>query len=166
MKESVRSGFSVEEAGEELIAISERHRGEKGNTIVLLQELQEAFGYIPEEAVKWVAECLGIPESRFFGIATFYAQFHLAKRGRNIITACSGTACHVKGAEKLIARAQRELGLNEGEGTTGDLEFTLEKVACLGTCSMAPAVVINRSVYGRVKPERLAREIKGLKKRK
>ncbi|GBE06163.1 NADP-reducing hydrogenase subunit HndA [bacterium BMS3Abin10] len=137
---------------------------EEGNIISLLQLIQDEFGYIPESTVGWFSGRLDIPESRFYGIATFYARFYQKERGKNIITACCGTACHVKGADRVINAARIELGLAEGENTTDDMDFTLEQVACVGACSIAPVVIINKKVYGRQTSGRLTREIKALKK--
>ena len=135
-----------------------------GNTVTLLQELEEAFGYIPEEAVNWFSKKLDIPASRFFGVATFYAQFHLKPRGKNVITVCTGTACHVKGSESLMSSLRKKLNLTDGEDKTGDGRFTVEHVACEGTCSMAPVVLINGKVYGNLTTNKLLREIKALEK--
>ena len=140
------------------------YREKEGNIITLLQEAQEAFGYIPEEAVSYFSEKLDIPPSRFYGVSTFYSQFYLQPRGKNIITACCGTACHVKGAERLISAAVRDLKLREDQDTTPDGEVTLEKVACLGTCSMAPVMVINHKMHGKMTIEKLKKEIKSLTK--
>ena len=139
-------------------------RENEGNLISMLQDIENAFGYLPEKAVNWFASKLDINPSRFYGIATFYSQFHLKPRGRNIITACSGTACHVKGSEKLISAAAMELNLREEQDTTEDGEITLERVACLGTCSMAPVVLINKKIHGKMTSEKLKKEIKSLKK--
>jgi NADH:ubiquinone oxidoreductase subunit E len=141
------------------------YKEKEGNVISLLQEIQEEFGHIPEESVVWFSKKLEIPESRFFGVATFYSQFHLKPRGKNIITACCGTACHVKGAERLMSAAARELNLSGEQETTDDGEITLEKVACLGTCSMAPVVVINKKMHGQMTPEKLKKEIKTIRKK-
>ncbi len=135
-----------------------------GNVITLLQDTQEAFGYVPAEAAYWFSKELDIPASRFFGIATFYAQFHMKPRGKHIITACCGTACHVRGAERLVNAMKRELKLGEDEDTTPDREITIEKLACLGTCSMAPVVVINKKMLGKMTPDRVTKEVKALKK--
>lgn len=143
--------------------IIERYRARNGNIIFLLQETQAEFGYIPREAVSFFSEELGIAPSRFFGVATFYSQFRLQPAGRNRITACCGTACHVKGAEKIIRNIRRELDLPEGQDTTADGEFTLEEVACLGTCSFAPVVLINGNVHGRAKPQNVTAKIKSLR---
>jgi NADH:ubiquinone oxidoreductase subunit E len=136
-----------------------------GNIISLLQELQEEFGYIPENAVYWFSRKLDIPASRFYGIATFYAQFHLSPRGKNIITTWCGTACHVKGSERLLTGLMKELDLPEGADTTGDQAFTIEKVNCVGACSIAPVVIINKKVHGKVSTDVLMKEIRKLKEK-
>jgi NADH:ubiquinone oxidoreductase subunit E len=134
-----------------------------GNIISLLQDIESAFGYIPEDAVMWFSRKLDIPASRFFGISTFYAQFHLSPRGKNIITTCCGTACHVKGSERLMTGLLRELNLPEGGSTTADKEFTIERVNCVGACSIAPVVIINDKVHGKMSADNLMKEIKRLK---
>lgn len=134
----------------------------EGNIISILQDLQNVFGYIPEKTVAWFSKKLDIPESRFFGIITFYAQFHTKPRGDNLITACCGTACHVKGSDRLISRLRQDLNLAEGEDTTGDKKFTLERVACVGACSIAPVLIINKKVHGEMSVNRLLKELKGL----
>ncbi|MBI5640118.1 MAG: NAD(P)H-dependent oxidoreductase subunit E [Nitrospirae bacterium] len=143
--------------------IYEGHKKNEGNIISLLQDIQSAFGYIPEDVVIWFSRRLDIPASRFFGIATFYAQFHLTPRGKNIITTCCGTACHVKGSERLINGLMTELDLADGESTTCDKEFTLEKVNCVGACSIAPVVIINDKVHGKVSADNLMKEVRKLK---
>ena len=143
--------------------IYESHREHEGNIISLLQDIQNEFGYIPEDVVNWFSRRLDIPASRFFGIVTFYAQFHLTPRGKNIITTCCGTACHVKGSERLINGLLKELSLPEGESTTPDKEFTLERVNCVGACSIAPVVIINDKVYGKMSADNLMKEVKKLK---
>lgn len=143
--------------------LANNFKEKEGNIISLLQETQETFGYIPEEAVYFFSKELDIPASRFFGVSTFYAQFYLKPRGKNIITACCGTACHVKGAEKLINNAKRELNLTDENNTTDDKKFTLEQVACVGACSIAPVVIINKKVYGKMTTDKLTKEIKTLR---
>lgn len=140
--------------------ILEKYRDTKGNIIPLLQDIQDIFGYIPEDAVDLISKRLNIPESKLYGVTTFYAQFHLRPRGENIITACCGTACHVKGSELIINSIRTILGLGSGEDTTRDQKFTLEKVACIGTCSMAPVIVINKDVYGGITPDKITRTLK------
>ena len=143
--------------------IYRNHRDNEGNIISLLQEMQGEFGYIPEDAVAWFSKKLDVPASRFFGIATFYAQFHLEPRGKNVVTTCCGTACHVKGSEKLLNGLLKELKLAEGESTTPDKNFTVEKVNCVGACSIAPVVIVNKKVFGKVSSDQLMKEIKRLK---
>jgi len=138
-------------------------RENEGNIISLLQDIQAGFGYIPEEVVLWFSKRLDIPASRFFGIATFYAQFHLQPRGKNIVTTCCGTACHVKGSERLLSGLIRELDLPEGQDTTDDREITLDKVNCVGACSIAPVVIINNKVHGKMTADNLMKEIKKLR---
>jgi len=142
------------------------HIENEGNVISLLQNIQHEFGYVPEDAVMWFSKKLDIPASRFYGIATFYAQFHLAPRGKNIVTTCCGTACHVKGSERLITGLEKELCLSAGESTTEDKEFTLEKVNCVGACSIAPVVIINDKVHGKMTADNLMKEVRKLKEPK
>jgi len=150
----------MEKILEKICTDYEKH---EGNIISLLQNIQNEFGYIPEDAVIWFSRKLDIPASRFFGIVTFYAQFHLTPRGENIITTCCGTACHVKGSERLINGLLKELSLPEGESTTPDKEFTLERVNCVGACSIAPVVIINDKVHGKMSADNLMKEVKKLK---
>ena len=139
--------------------ITEKYREKNGNIIFLLQETQEALGYIPKQAIDFFSEELNIASSRIYGVATFYSQFRLKPIGKNIIVACCGTACHVKGAEKIINGLRRGLELSENEDTTADGKFTLEKVACLGTCSFAPVALINGKVHGKTNIDALLKEI-------
>jgi NADH-quinone oxidoreductase subunit E len=145
--------------------IIDQYRSNGGNVISLLQDTQEAFGYIPRQAVDYFSDQLGIAPSRFYGVATFYSQFRLHPAGRNKITACCGTACHVRGAERILNSIKRELKLGEEEETTPDNEFTVEKVACLGFCSFAPVVLINGEVLGKTNADPVLKEIRKLKKR-
>lgn len=148
---------------DKLSKILENYKNHEGNLISLLQDIQGEFGYISEEAVSSLARKLEIPPSNFFGVATFYSQFHLKPRGKNIITACTGTACHVKGADKLITGIQKEIGLSAGEDTSKDMGFTLEKVNCVGACSIAPVVIVNSKVVGKASQDIIVKEIKTLK---
>jgi NADH:ubiquinone oxidoreductase subunit E len=135
----------------------------EGNIITILQDIEKNFGYIPEDAVNWFSRKLDIPASRFFGTATFYSQFHLKPRGKNVITVCRGTACHVKGSERLINRLLMELDLPADEETTSDLKFTVERVNCIGACGIAPVTLINHEVHGKTTLDKLLKEIKKLK---
>ncbi len=143
--------------------ILENYQQTEGNIISILQDIEETFGYLPEEAINWFSKRLDIPPAKFFGVATFYAQFHLKPRGKNIITACCGTACHVKGSERLINSLIKELKIPAGEDTSEDREFTVERVNCVGACSIAPVVIINKEVHGKMTPDKLMKEIKKLK---
>ena len=149
-----------------LTDIIEKYREKGGNIISLLQETQEAFGYIPKNAVDFFSEELGIAASRFYGVATFYSQFRMKPVGRHTVVACCGTACYVRGAEKIMNGLKRELRLSGGEDTTEDGEITLEQVACLGNCSSAPVVLINGTTYGKTGPDVIVREIRKLGKKK
>lgn len=131
-----------------------------GNIIGVLQEIQKTFGYIPEETVDWFSRKTDIPASKFFGVVTFYSQFHLQPRGKNIITACCGTVCHVKGADRIISRLRDELSLKPGQDTTRDKKFTLENVNCVGACSIAPIVIVNEKVYGNMNPDKIVKKLK------
>jgi NADH:ubiquinone oxidoreductase subunit E len=145
--------------------ITQNYRHDGGNIITLLQETQETFGYIPREAIDYFALELNIAPSRFYGVATFYAQFRLTPAGKNKITACCGTACHVRGAERIMSGVKRELGLAENEETTKDREFTVEKVACLGFCSFAPVVLVNHDVHGKTNADTVIKHIRSLRKK-
>ena len=148
---------------ETLAEIFKNYEKNEGNVITILQDIEAHFGYIPEEAINLIAKKLDIPASRFFGTATFYSQFHLKPRGKNIITVCRGTACHVKGSEKLINRLSLELDVPQGDDTTSDCKFTIEKVNCIGACGIAPVTVVNHTVHGKMTLDKLMKEIKKLK---
>ncbi len=143
--------------------ITEDYIKGEGNLISILQQIQEEYDYIPEDVVSYLSERLNIPLSKFFGIATFYAQFYLNPRGKNIVTTCCGTACHVKGSYELIDLVRDEFNLNEDENTSKDGLCTAEKVACVGACSIAPVVIVNKKVYGKVTRNKLLQEIKVIK---
>ncbi len=162
MSETVEKNIKAEDA-EKLKGICDLHAKDKGSVITILQELQEHFGYVPEEAVNFIADRLEIPKSHFYGVATFYSQFHFKPRGKNIITACCGTACHVKGSERLINILGRELGIPEGQETSEDMNFTLERVNCVGACSIAPVIVINKEVHGKMSTEGITKAVRKLK---
>lgn len=128
--------------------------------IALLQEVQSHYRYLPEEAIALLGKKLEVPLSKIFTLATFYRSFSLKQKGKNIIKVCLGTACHVKNGTNLFEKAQRDLSLSEEEMTTGDLTFTLEKVRCLGCCSLAPVVRINEDTYGSMTQEKLSKVLK------
>ena len=127
----------------------------ENSIIPLLQRLQASYGYLPRDVVIEVCERTCLPLSRVFGVATFYAQFHLTPRGRHVVRCCRGTACHVRGGHGIAQSVRNELGVEEG-GTTEDLRFTFETVACLGTCFLAPVVMVDGDYYGNVKPAKIS----------
>lgn len=137
-----------------LKAILSHYEGRNNELIPILQEVQETFGYIPKDAMVEIAEFLDIPQSRVYSVATFYAQFRLTPIGRNHIVVCRGTACHVRGAVRILEELEKKLGVKEGE-TTQDGEFSLETVACIGSCGVGPNVVVNKNTYGRVSTRKL-----------
>jgi NADH-quinone oxidoreductase subunit E len=138
---------------ERLKTILSGSQGGQDALIPLLQKVQEDLGYVPEEAVFAISERTGIPASEVFGVVTFYAQFRLEPRGRNLISVCLGTACHVLGGAKILEALERHLNVQYGE-TTPDMEFTLAEVRCLGSCSLAPVMVVNQDTYGRLTPDK------------
>lgn len=121
--------------------------GDKANLIPILQQVQRALGYLPEEAMSRIAKFVNVPECSVFGVATFYAQFKLVPTGRNVIRVCRGTACHVRGGSRILKEVERQLGIKPGESTP-DLEYALETVACIGACALAPTMTINNETYG------------------
>lgn len=146
------SASAIEFDYERVEAILKLYQGKEGVTIPVLQAVQEEFGYLPRPAIEHIARRLRIPVSRIYGVVTFYAQFHLKPRGKNIIRVCKGTACHVQGGAKIVERIEEILGIKVGE-TTEDLKFTLEQVACIGCCALAPVMMINNEPYGRLTPK-------------
>jgi NADH-quinone oxidoreductase subunit E len=129
--------------------ILEHYITNDGNIITILQDIEKAFGYIPEDAVNWFSQKLDIPASRFFGTATFYSQFHLKPRGKNVITVCRGTACHVKNSSNILYAIESTLNIKAGE-TSRDKKFSIEVVNCIGACSIAPVITINDEYFGRL----------------
>ena len=141
--------------------ILDEYRGDAGSVIPILQKAQDLYGYLPAEVLQRVADRINVPISEVYGVATFYAQFYLTRRGRHIVRCCDGTACHVRGAPKIISAVEKELGIQAGE-TTPDYRVTFEIVYCLGSCGLSPVAVIDGQVVGRLVPEKavgLVREL-------
>ncbi len=136
--------------------ILEKYEREAGGLIPILQEVQETCGYLPEGILTYVSERSRVPLSKIYGIVTFYAQFSLVPRGRNTIKICLGTACHVKGVKRVLAKLEEALGIKVG-GTSSDSKFTLEIVRCLGTCFLAPVMMINRDYFGKLTPDKVGK---------
>jgi NADH:ubiquinone oxidoreductase subunit E len=128
-------------------------QGERNELVPILQEVQENLGYLPENAMLHIARFINVPESHVYSVASFYAQFRLLPLGRKRIAVCRGTACHIRGAPQILNTIERTIGLKEGE-TSEDLEYTLETVACIGCCALAPCIRINKKVSGEITPEK------------
>ncbi len=139
---------------ERLNEILSWHQGKEEELIPILQQIQQVFGYLPELVMKKIAKFLKLPESTVFGVVTFYAQFKLVPSGRNIVRVCRGTACHVRGAAGIIGEVEKQLGIKPGESTP-DLEYSLEAIACFGSCALAPVMVIGNRVYGRMNRDKV-----------
>src|ERR1039458_179704 len=129
--------------------ILDQFAGKPGSLIPILQRTQDIYGYLPREATRFIAQKTRIPLSRIHGVATFYAQFHLQRRGRNLVRICDGTACHVRGSGKNLEALQHATGIAAGE-TSPDYKLTLEVVYCLGSCGISPVALVNEKVYGRL----------------
>jgi NADH-quinone oxidoreductase subunit E len=132
-----------------LPAVSEvlnKHGKEKGVLIPILQEVQEHIGYLPEEAISEIANFLRLSESEIYGVASFYSQFYFTRRGKHTVKVCLGTACHVRGGQRILDQVEYELGIHPGE-TTEDYKFSLDRVACFGCCALAPVMTIDKTIY-------------------
>jgi NADH-quinone oxidoreductase subunit E len=140
---------------DKLKEIFSKYEGEKHELIPILQDTQAKFRYLPAAAMKEISRFLHMPESTVYGVSTFYAQFKLTPLGRRIIRVCRGTACHVRGASKVLAEIEKQLGVKAGE-TTDDLEYTLETVACIGACALAPTMTIDNETFGKMTTKKVA----------
>jgi len=140
---------------ERLKTILSSYKGKEDELIPILQKVQEEFGYLPEESMHAVSRFTHVPESRVYAVATFYAQFRFTPIGKNHIMVCRGTACHVRGAPRILEAVEKQLGIKEGE-TTPDMEYSLETVACIGACGLAPIMVVNKDTYGRLTMKRIS----------
>ncbi len=140
-----------------LDAILEKYQGKESDLIPILQNIQDSFGYLPQDIIEMLCSRTGMHPSQVMGVITFYSQFRLKPVGEKLIKICFGTACHVNGAETIAEALMDELGIDIG-GTTDDGRFTLEAVACLGCCSLAPVMMIGEDTYGRLTPD-MARKI-------
>jgi len=144
--------------------ILSHYSGERNELIPILQEAQGRIGYLPSEAMLEIAKFLRIPESTVFGVATFYAQFKFSPSGKRMVKVCRGTACHVRGAPRILDEVKKRLGINPGE-TTADLGYSLEAIACFGSCALAPVLVVNEDVYGRMTPTKVGEILGDTKQR-
>ncbi len=146
---------------EKLAPVLERHPRDRSSLIPLLQDVQDELGYLPPEAMREVARHLNLPESNVYGVVTFYAQFHLTRQGRHRVKVCQGTACHVRGGKGVMDAVRKRLGIEPG-GTTPDYRASLERVACFGSCALAPVMVVDDKVYGKLTPRRAVKIIEVL----
>ena len=144
----------------QLKALYDQAMANDDNIIAILQQIQNTFGYVDKEAVQWFARKMSVPVSKFYGVVTFYGQFHLTPRGKNIVTVCCGTVCHVKGAPKVISKLKEELKLKGEDMTTRDMLFTMENVNCVGACSIAPVVIVNDKVSGKQSGDKMVKNLK------
>lgn len=128
--------------------------GKKWGLIPLLQKVQETFGYVPPVTIEPIADALGLFPSQVQGVITFYAGFSLEPKGKYVVRVCRGTACHVRGSRSILRLMRKELGLEEGE-TSEDYQFTLETVACLGACFLAPTMMVNQTYFGKLSPAKV-----------
>lgn len=138
---------------EQLREIFSHYQGYNSDLIPILQAVQAVFGYIPREAMTETAKFLNIPVSAVYGVATFYAQFYFTRQGKHKVKVCRGTACHVRGSRRIMQAVQKKLGIEPGE-TTADYKFSLERVACFGSCALAPVMVVDGKVHGKMSPQR------------
>ena len=148
---------------EKLVEIIEKHSEERGALLNLLLEVQEKYRYLPKGALSEISSTMDIPISRLYSIASFFKDFSLTPRGKHTISICTGTACQVWGAQRLVERVGEELNIKPGE-TTEDLQFTLDTVNCPGCCGLAPVVIVDKEIYGKVTRNKLLSLIKKYKK--
>ncbi len=139
----------------QLTVIIEKYKDQNWSLIPLLQEVQETFGYIPPKSIEPIADALKIYPAQVQGVITFYSGFSLKPKGRFVLKVCRGTACHVKGSRSILRYVKKELNLEEGE-TSEDYQFTLETVACLGACFLAPTMMVNRDYFGKLNPTKVS----------
>jgi NADH:ubiquinone oxidoreductase subunit E len=138
------------------VEILEKYQDEIAPLIMVLQDIQSEYGYLPKESLLLISDVLKAPMSQIFSVATFYKAFSLKPKGRHTIQLCLGTTCHVRGAKRILTVLEHKLGIKEDD-TTDDLKFTLKTIRCMGACSLAPALRIDDNVYGRQVPERIAK---------
>jgi NADH-quinone oxidoreductase subunit E len=135
-------------------AIIDRFRADKGQLVSILQDIQDEYYYLPKDALEKVSQILDIPLSQVYSIATFFRAFSLTPRGRHLIKVCLGTACHVRGAPRVLEKMERDLEIGRG-GTTDDLKFTLETVNCVGACALGPMVIVDDEYSGQMKTDKI-----------
>jgi NADH-quinone oxidoreductase subunit E len=143
------------EVKQQLDEIFSRYRGERSDLIPVLQEAQEKFRYLPTEVMLEIARFLRIPAGTVFGVSTFYAQFKFVPTGKRIVRVCRGTACHVRGGARILREVEKRLGIKPGENTE-DMEYTLETVACIGACALAPTMTVDKETHGQMTTKKVS----------
>ncbi len=136
--------------------VIDKYDGRRRHLIHILQDVQEEFDYLPRPALEHVSERMGVSISQVLRVATFYAAFSLEPQGEHLIAVCTGTACHVKGAGRLLDALRRELDLEPGHETSRDMKFTVREVRCIGCCSLAPVLTVDERIYGNLTPDGIA----------
>lgn len=134
--------------------VIEKHRGEKGSLMPIMQEAQDIYGYLPYQVQKIISDELDIPMEKVYGVATFYAQFTMSPKGKYSVSVCLGTACYVKGAGAILEKVKSELGIDDGE-CTADGKFSLDTCRCVGACGLAPVFIVGGDVYGKMTPDKV-----------
>ena len=157
-------GSSITNKFSHACEILDKYERNPAKLIPILQDIQEEYTYLPQEIMTFISVALGISPSTVFGVATFYSHFTLEPKGRHVIKVCDGTACHVKKSEGILNAIEKHLGLSKEQKTSEDKMFTLETVACLGACGLAPVVVIDEKVHGLMTPEKTLELIENIRK--
>ncbi|MPM71194.1 NADP-reducing hydrogenase subunit HndA [bioreactor metagenome] len=164
MQETMEKTKAMVDHFAEVNRILEKHQFSAAKLIPILQETQAAYKYLAKDMISYIATSIGVPPSRVYGVATFYAHFSLEPKGKHIIRLCDGTACHVKKSHGILNALREKLGLEGEARTTKDLSFTLETVSCLGACGLAPVMVVDEEVHGQVTPEQALAIVDGIRK--
>ena len=144
----------VKQTEDRLASILDRYQNKKGLLVSVLQDIQTEFNYLPKDAILKVSQCLNVPLSQVYSVATFFRAFSLEPRGRHIVNVCLGTACHVRGAVKILEKIEQELGIKSGE-TTKDMRYTLETVNCVGACALGPIAIVDEEYTGQMKTDKV-----------
>jgi NADH-quinone oxidoreductase subunit E len=151
--------MAAKQLKEKVQQVLEKYQRDKSALIDILHDTQSEIGYLPREALEEIGSGLGVPLSRVYSVATFFKAFSLTPRGRHLINVCLGTACHVRGSDKVLEQMEKELGIKTGDNTP-DLKFTLETVNCVGACALGPMVIIGEDYHGEMTPDKVSEVIK------
>jgi NADH-quinone oxidoreductase subunit E len=151
--------MAVKQVKEKVGRVLDKYQRDKSALIDVLHDTQSEIGYLPREALEEIQAGLDVPLSRVYSVATFFKAFSLEPRGRHLINVCMGTACHVRGADRVLEQMEKELGIKKG-GNTPDLKFTLETVNCVGACALGPMVIIGEDYHGEMTPEKVSEVLK------